>query len=431
MTERRNTWRATLAAGLLTATCSSLCQPALGQSEAGPPGACAPQREVGAGSLDQLTWNRLSTIYEDVGAELYDEAYDELHEMLARVGRDRYLQAILNQALGQVEWARGNYDPALGYFEQAVELDTLPDQAHFAMMLQLAQLHFMEGRLDDALQRLDLWFCAAPAEQVTAAAYVLQASIYAQQGQFPGALEAINSAIAMDGNPQESWYRLKLAAHYELEQYPQAAGTLEELIARWPHHRLYWVQLSQIHYKLKREERALAVLALAHRRGLLDQQADLTFLSGLYRQLNIPFKAAEVLEQGIRDGIVQSDKRHWLMAAEAWYAAAELDNSLAAYARAGQNAVDGLTDLRRGYILVDLERWSAALDALNHAFAKGGLNESQSGEAYLLRGLARFKLGDFDGAGADWSRAGRYEPSREAASQWIDYLRMERERRAS
>ena len=147
--------------------------------------------------------------------------------------------------------------------------------------------------------------------------------------------------------------------------------------------------------------------------------------------MDIPFKAAEVLEQGIRDGIVHSGKRHWVMVAEAWYAAAELENSLAAYAEAGQAATDGLTDLRRGYILVDLERWSAALDALNHAFDRGGLDQRQSGEAYLLRGLARFKLGDFDGAGADWSRAGRYEPSREAASQWIDFLRLERERRAS
>ena len=220
-------------------------------------------------------------------------------------------------------------------------------------------------------------------------------------------------------------------AHYELEQYPQAARTLEQLIERWPDKSLYWVQLSQVHYRLGHDERALPVLALAYRRGLLDQQADLTFLAGLYRQSGIPFKAAEVLEQGIRDGIVAPEERHWALVAEAWYAAKELERSLAAYTEVGKVAADGLIDLRRGYILVDLERWPAALEALDRAFEKGGLDDRQSGEAHLLRGLARFKLGDFDGAGSDWVRAGRYEQSSEAAAQWIDYLRVERERRAS
>ncbi len=94
---------------------------------------------------------------------------------------------------------------------------------------------------------------------------------------------------------------------------------------------------------------------------------------------------------------------------DAWYAAEELEKALAAYEEAGRLADDGLTDLRRGYILVDLERWPAALEALNRALEKGGLDDRQSGEAYLLRGMTQFNLGDFDRASADWGRAGRYE----------------------
>ena len=426
MVRGRDSLRGLLAGGFLAAASLLFCQTVYGQA-----GNCAPKRQVGAVGLDEQTWNRLNAIHEDVDAERFNRAHGELRHMLDRAGSDRYLQAVLNQALGQVEWARAHYDSALGYIESAVELDALPDQAHFALMLQLAQLYYMQGRLDDALQRLDLWFCAVSGEQVTAAAHVLKAYIHLQQGHFPSALAAIDSAIAMDGSPQESWYQVKLAAHYELEQYPQAARTLEQLIERWPDNRLYWVQLSQVHYRLGHDERALSVLALAYRRGLLDQQADLTFLSGLYRQSGIPFKAAEVLEQGIRDGIVAPEERHWALVAEAWYAAKELERSLAAYTEVGKVAADGLIDLRRGYILVDLERWPAALEALDRAFEKGGLDDRQLGEAHLLRGLARFKLGDFDGAGSDWGRAGRYERSSEAAAQWIDYLRVERERRAS
>jgi len=400
--------------------------PVFGQADA-----CNIKRDVRTGTLDEVTWKQLNAVYEDVGEERYDEAYESLRRLLARAGRDPYLQAILNQALAQVEWSRGNYDPALQYFEKAVEIDALPNQTHFALMYQIAQLYFMKERYLEALDRLALWFCTVPPEKVTSAAYVLKASIHARQEDFPAVLEAIDAAITMDEDPKEPWYQLELAAHYELEQYPQAAETLEVLISKWPDKKLYWVQLSQIYYRLKQDERALAVLALAYRKGLLDKQSDLTYLSSLYSNANVHYKAAEVLEQGIRNGVVQPGKLHWTLVADAWYAAEELEKSLAAYEEAGRLADDGLTDLRRGYILIDLERWPAALEALNRALEKGGLNEAQSGEAYLLRGMAQFNLGNFDSASTDWGRAGRYERSREAARQWLNHLEEERRRRAS
>jgi len=307
----------------------------------------------------------------------------------------------------------------------------LPDEAHYALMYQIAQLYFMKSRYQDALDRLELWFCTVPPEKVTSAAYVLKASIHAREENYPAVLEAIDAAIAMDVDPKEPWFQLKLAAHYELEQYPQAAQTLELLITKWPDKKVYWTQLAQIHYRLKQDERALAVLALAYRKGLLDKQSDITYLSSLYSNANVHYKAAEVLEQGIRNGVVQPGKLHWTLVADAWYAAEELEKSLAAYEEAGRLADDGLTDLRRGYILIDLERWPAALEALNRALEKGGLNEPQSGEAYLLRGMAQFNLGNFDSASTDWGRAGRYEKSREAARQWLNHLEEERRRRAS
>ena len=393
--------------------------------------ACGLERDVRQGALDEVIWKQLNNIYEQVGEERYDDAYAGLQRLLARAGREAYLRAILNQALAQVEWSRGNYDPALAYFEKAVELDALPDEAHFGLMYQIAQLYVMKERLDEALEKLELWFCKVPPEKVTSSAYALKASIHAQKSDFPATLESIETAIAMDPEPKENWYVMKLASHYELEQYPQAAETLELLISKWPEKKLYWTQLAQIHYRLKRDDRALAVLALAHRKGMLDKQGDLTWLSSMYSNAELPYKAAEVLEQGIRDGVVQGNKSHWTMVADAWYAAEEMEKSLAAYELAGQAAEDGGVDLRRAYILLDMERWPAALEALNRALQKGGLDARRTGEAYLLRGMAYFNLEQFDSASADWGRAGRYETSKKAARQWIQHLQDERRRRAS
>ncbi len=113
---------------------------------------------------------------------------------------------------------------------------------------------------------------------------------------------------------------------------------------------------------------------------MLNSQEDITYLSGLYRNRELPFKAALVLEQGISSGIVASTRNHWTAVADAWYAAEELEKSLGAYKNAGVASKDGRIDLRRAYILADLERWADALKALNEALDKGGLTEPETGE---------------------------------------------------
>src|SRR5688572_5632599 len=84
---------------------------------------CGQKRDVGGKAMDEVTYKQLNNVFEMVGKEQYNEAYNELRRMLGRAGKDEYLQAILYQALAQVEWSRNNFDPALQYFEQAVQLD--------------------------------------------------------------------------------------------------------------------------------------------------------------------------------------------------------------------------------------------------------------------------------------------------------------------
>ena len=101
-----------------------------------------------------------------------------------------------------------------------------------------------------------------------------------------------------------------------------------------------------------------------------------------------------------------------------------------AYQMAGEASVDGNIDLRRAYILIDLERWQDALIALNDALKKDGLDERKMGEAYLLRGMAQFNLDNFEVAHSDWVDASQYANARESAQQWINHLREETRQRA-
>ncbi len=391
---------------------------------------CGKKRDVIAGALDEATWKRLNDIYEDVGEELYDSAYEKLQKMNART-RGNYEKAVLAQALAQVEWSRSNYDAALTSFETAVGLDALPDLAHFSLMYQIAQLYYMQKRYDEALDKLALWMCKVPGEKITPASYYLKAVIYAAKEDWRSVVPAIDTAISMSDEPKEAWYQLKLAAHFELEQFPKAAQTLEVLVQYWPDKKVYWVQLSQIYYKLKKDDEALSVLALAYRRNMLDKQTDIMYLSGMYSNKNVPFKAAEVLQKGMEDGIVQSTARNWTIVADAWFAAEEMENALAAYEKAGEASDDGDIDLRRAYILVDMERWDEAAVAVKAALDKGGFSERKTGDAYVLQGMSEFNLGNYNKASAAWGRASKYPKARKSARQWMNHMREERAREAS
>lgn len=391
---------------------------------------CGQKRHVSQGALDEATWKKLNEIFEDVAEEQYDVAYDKLHAMDDRV-RDDYLKAVVEQALAQVEWARANYDAALGYFEKAVALDSLPDLTHFSLMYQIAQLYYMKERYDEALEKLALWMCKVPPEKITADAFVLKASIYSHKQDWKNVIPAIEKAISMSEEPQENWYQLKLATHYELEQIPQAAETLEILIQSWPDKKMYWIQLSQVYYKLKMEDEALAVMALAHRRDMLDKKSDLLFLSSLYSNKDVPYKAAEVLQKGIEDGLLESDRRNWAMTADSWYAAEEMEKALAAYEQAGIASDNGEIDLRRAYILVDMERWQEASSAIQAALDKGGFSDSKTGDAYVLQGMSEYNLGNYDRASSAWGRASKYPNAQKSAQQWMNYMREERGRKSS
>ena len=174
--------------------------------------------------------------------------------------------------------------------------------------------------------------------------------------------------------------------------------------------------------KLKQDKRALAVLALAYRQGLLETQSDIKQLGNLYQFLDNPYKAATVMEKGVNDGVIEATQKHWEQIGDAWYQAEEMDNALAAFKKAGAASDDGKLDLRRGYILIDQEQWAEACSALSDAIRKGGLEDRRLGEAYLLKGMCELNQGNTAQAREDFGQATRFERSRRPAQQWINHI---------
>ncbi len=393
---------------------------------------CPPyeERDVKSQALTESTYNKLSGIYEDIGEENYAEAAADLEKLLNKADDDGYERAIILQALGHTDSSRERYDRALRYFKESVALDALPNMQQFQMMFAIAQLEIMNERYQEGLETLNEWFCKVPPDQIKANAYVLRANAYIELEDYRASLRAINKAIEMTEEPKKNYYQVKLASHYELDQLSEAATTLKTMIELWPEDESLWKQLSSVYLNLKRESEALAVLELAYKRGYLDKSNEIEQLSSLYQLMDIPYQAAQVLEQGISDGVVESTEKFWERVGNAWYQARELDKALAAYEKAGSRSDDGKLDLRRGFILVDRQDWDAAKTSLQRAVEKGGISDNETGNAWLLIGMAEMNLERYSAAVEAFNKAQRFRSSRAAAGQWIQQVK-ERQQAAS
>lgn len=391
---------------------------------------CGVERDLPGGALNEGTYNRLTRIYEDIGDDLYEEALEDLQSLLGR-RLDDYEKATVNQAIAHVHSQLENYAAAIDYFQTAIDLNRLPNEQHFDMIRQVALLHYTVEDYREALGQLDLWFCVVPEDDTDVAdVWVMKASIHAQIEEHREALRAIDTAISISDDPKEPWYQLKLGMHLELDEFRPASEVLRTLVRLNPDKKDYWMQLTSILVQLGNERDARAVLSLAYRRGLLDRQSEIKQLAGMQQQHDAPRKAAEIMQEGLEQGIVENSKQNWEMTAGAWYEARELDKALEAYERAGRQASEGKLDLQRGFILVDLERWEEAEQALERALELGGLSNNETGNAHLLRGTAKYNLGQYDDALEAFNKATNYGRVESAAREWINHVQEERSRRA-
>lgn len=384
-------------------------------------------RKVSAQGLRERTHKRLTRVYELIGEEKYDEALATIQPLLAGTKGLPYEYAVVLQTMGHVYASKGAYADSIEVFKEAVAMDVLPNRSHFNLMLSIAQLYIVTERFREGLEYLDVYFNAvikAPPN-----AWELKAIAHAQLEELRPAIEAIKMAILLSNKPKQNWYQLLLGLHYQLKEYPEAAETLEILIAGWPEKKDYWVQLSGLYVELKKDDRSLAVLALAHAEGLLDKEKEWLALANLYMYRDVPYSAAEVVAQGLDIGVIEPTKKNYELLGNAWYEAQELDWSIDAYREAAKVwDEDGKMDLQAAYLLVEQERWAEAEASLAAALRKGELRDM--GNVHVLMGMTYFELGKNAAAKRAFRQARKFPKAASAAGEWLNHIEDQEARRA-
>jgi len=310
---------------------------------------------------------------------------------------------------------------AIEAFDKAIATNALPQQAHEQMMFNVAQLYIADNKYDQGMKRLQTYL--AESCNPVPDAHILLASVHAEKKQWNEALTQVNLALVKSKAPKENWLQLKLALHYELKQIPQCAEVLVVLVSMVPTKKDYWKQLSGILFEVKKDPDALAVLGLAERKGFLTEESEFKNLSNMYMFMQIPLKAANILEKGMQAKIVKGDEKNYESLANAWLMSREYDKAEDAMKKAAAQSDKGELFQRLGQIQIEQENWKGALESLQKAQNKGGLKDP--GMTAFLIGVVASELKQWKTAAAALREAQQHDKTTKQATEWLAHIEEE------
>jgi tetratricopeptide (TPR) repeat protein len=370
-----------------------------------------------------------------------EEDFDCALEALGNTQRIRDLsvfeQASVARAYASVYYELENYPEAIKSYETIVNLpaEELTPAILQTSMRNLSTLYLQvePPRPREALDMFTRWM-ELPGVTPTPRDWYLKAVIAYQLQDYQEGVTALNRAIdlAAESNllGDEPWYELLFVFYYELEDTDNAINTLEILVEYWPddnHMRQLAGQFSE-RGESGDEAKTLALWEAAYDQGWLEASNHLVSLANLHMNAGAPYKAAQVLEKGFADGIVDSTSQNWRTLANAWRLAGNNDEAIPALNRASELAEDGNLDYERALSFAGLAQWDNCVDAARDAVDRGGLNRED--QTYLLLGRCLVNLRRYDEARNAFRAAADDDRSREDANRFLTYVQSEVEREA-
>jgi predicted Zn-dependent protease len=326
-----------------------------------------------------------------------------------------------------IYFSQDDYDEAIRAYENVLAQEELPIAMETTTLYSLATLYVQQERYQDGLDKLDEWFVlsANPAPEP----YILKAQIHYQLMQFREGIQPVLTALdiarTQSKEPQEGWYQLLNVFYFELEDYDNVIKTLTTLVEGWPK-KDYLVQLAGVYGQQDQEQTQLALYEAAYDYGWLERSSELVNLAQMLLQAEIPYKAARILDEGLKNNTIDSTESNWRLLSQAWQLAQEDEQALPALTRASSLSSDGELDMRLAMSYANLARWDECIEASRNAIRRGGLNRAD--QANLTLGNCLTETKQYREARNAFQTAANDQRSRSTAQQWLAYIQAEETR---
>jgi tetratricopeptide (TPR) repeat protein len=368
--------------------------------------------------LDPNVHAQLIGIHKQIDEGQNGEALKRLKKLISSNNLKAYDSAVAYQTMGFAKSNIGEFSDAAKHFIKALSLDALPAEVTHGLNYSTAQLLIHIDKTKEGLKYLSKWFANEP--KATGDAHILAATAYYYLKDYKQLIIHVEKALALSSKPPLSWYELLLAGYYEIKEYKKSVTLLETIINKHPKKTNYWLQLAEIYQRLEQDKKALAVYELAYAKGLL-QKDDINRLISNYLYLEMPYKAAIILEKEMAIGDINPDIRTLTLLADSWLLAQENQKAEPVFKEIIKKYNDDHTRLRLGQLYIEAEEWKKVIEVLDVEFKSEG--KVLLSKVNLLLGIAQYHSKNLDKATRAFTHALSDKSTAEQASWWLDHLK--------
>jgi len=399
------------------------------------PAQCATEEEGPSKTLSPRVGQEIQKLYEFMQNDQYNEALAGFNALIGNRGDglSAYEKSTIYELRANVKINLEDYRGALADLQVALDTNGLPPARNNQLRYYIAQLNFQIEQFQTAINGLNQWIQTARTCGVTVDpnAYYLLAAAYTQVNppNYRQAVGPAEQALAGQGaEPRKGYYDLLNLIYSELNDNAKRAPLLEQMVNNWPNDKSYWTQLSGAYSVQGKDRDAFSVLEVAYRAGLLSQESELLTLIQYYSFFDNPYRGATMLEREMNAGNIDRDQDNLILLSQLWSQAREHKKSIPILREAAQSSSTGELYYRLGMVLLADEQYAASESALVSALNRGGMEQNDTGDAWLLLGTARFsQAGPSDtarwaSAREAFARALNYSNARARARDWITYI---------
>lgn len=377
------------------------------------------EREEPSVLFGERAYRRYEAMTQLYADSKYQELLKAVQEYLDGPLND-YERAMGEQIYGFVLISQDRVDEAIKRFERAVELDALPNKAHFSMMKSLAQLYASREEWQRSIDMMRQYLKFQP--EPTPEDRIMMGQNYAQMERYRDALPWVTGAIEQAGaESKESWYQLALAIHFELRDYRSAVGILKTMVARWPEKLKYWEMLSGAHQELQQDMDALAALMAAYNGGLITEEAKLLTVARMSMYNELPYQGAQILTRGMESGRIEANESNLRLLLSAWTAAREYQRAGDVIDRLAPMTGEGDLLMQKARLMMEQNEWQQTVDSARAALELGNLKNP--GGVWLMIGIAAMELGELRESRNAFQRAQEFDAdTRSQAREWQRFV---------
>jgi tetratricopeptide (TPR) repeat protein len=332
--------------------------------------------------------------------------------------------------LAYVSYSLDDLPSAIRYYKRIVESEGAEEEFRLDTRLTLGQFYAATEQYGLAIRQFELW--AEKAFIIGAQQRLMMAQLYSILERKDEALKmadiGISEAEAKGEIPKQGFWQLQVPIYYDRDNLEKVTSLLEKLVKHYPKW-TYWKQLGGMYGSKERDIDQLVAYDVVYLNGELSSETDVMSMAYMYLGAEVPFRAAKIIEKGMKDEIIEKSAKNLEVLGQAWLQAQNLPRALKAFEGASKLSDTGELQYRIASIYLDLGQDKKAYRASVKAEKKGvGKNTASN---YNKMGSALINLHCYKDAVKVFNKAVKAAETKKKKrfpKQWIKFANYEGDR---